>query len=927
MTNIKQNQEKKRPPLNFDAIRAAAVGNWTDRIFPAVGINLRAPYNRHQPCPLCGGTDRFRCDNKDGRGTSICSQCGARDGEQLVRDYLGMDNYDTMNEIASALGMDATVTMSDAERQKLQAERRAMIQAQKERETQERRQAQIATARIAQGEWSSARPADSHAYLERKMVRSHGLRIDAQGNLLIPLYYHRSDDKVTLVNRQSISADGTKLFLKGGLKGETWFTLGKPNDGDVIFVAEGYATAASIYESFDCTHPVIMTIDAGNMVKCAPKLRTLYPHSTLIFAADDDRATELKTGTNPGITKANEAASLAGGYVAVPNFGNDGRRETGELTDYNDLHVHFSLSDVADQLSHIIDAIEMGLMDAAPAQIDNDDQAISDEPTVTPEPTDDDTSDAQADDVYEYTSDNIFSDFAIIVDNTKRSATNKIYNLNTKYEYTKTQFETLVGKKLAKEWFDRAGTKSITREQVRKNADDANRDSMSWMFDNYWYIAGTKEVFNHESRQRQPIETLRLEFPNEFDLWQKSEHRQKVKSENIWFDPTMTKQPPKAENYINTFDELPLRAFSQQERKEKGITDDIIEAWSEPFIALLRHLCEGEGEEAIDWVLNWLALPLQKPGTKLDTALLFHGHIQGAGKSLFFDRVLSKIYGDYLLTLGQGQLDSQYNDWVEGKLFAVFEEIFQGRERYSQMGMIKQMITGKDVYINKKFVSGWRADSYVNVVFLSNDLQPLALEDNDRRHMVFYPKSEIPLNIQHAVADAIKDPNLICLRGFMTYLLNKDLGGFTAQTKPLKTAARERLINLSRSSWERFYSEWQYGKLDAPYSTCLSTDLYEFYKAWCQKNGERPTSAAKLLTFIGVRERKEIVWYRYHVDLTWGGASEKERKEIKKQGTVIIIDEPTDNGGALIDARGEQILAFKKAISKYLLSTSAQKAP
>jgi len=119
----------------------------------------------------------------------------------------------------------------------------------------------------------------------------------------------------------------------------------------------------------------------------------------------------------------------------------------------------------------------------------------------------------------------------------------------------------------------------------------------------------------------------------------------------------------------------------------------------------------------------------------MDTALIVHGHIQGAGKSLFFDRIMRKIYGSYLLTLGQGQLESQYNDWVDGKLFTVFEEIFQGKDRYSHMGMIKQLITGDTVYINKKFVSGWTQDNFVNTVFLSNDLQPLSLDENDRRHL------------------------------------------------------------------------------------------------------------------------------------------------------------------------------------------------
>ena len=40
--------------------------------------------NRHQACPVCGGSDRFRFDDKEGRGTWFCNQCGAGDGLKLV---------------------------------------------------------------------------------------------------------------------------------------------------------------------------------------------------------------------------------------------------------------------------------------------------------------------------------------------------------------------------------------------------------------------------------------------------------------------------------------------------------------------------------------------------------------------------------------------------------------------------------------------------------------------------------------------------------------------------------------------------------------------------------------------------------------------------------------------------------------------------
>ena len=51
-----------------------------DWVLPALGVSLRFLQNRHGPCPGCGGKDRFRFDNKEGRGTWICSGGGALSG-------------------------------------------------------------------------------------------------------------------------------------------------------------------------------------------------------------------------------------------------------------------------------------------------------------------------------------------------------------------------------------------------------------------------------------------------------------------------------------------------------------------------------------------------------------------------------------------------------------------------------------------------------------------------------------------------------------------------------------------------------------------------------------------------------------------------------------------------------------------------------
>ncbi|WP_435052153.1 primase-helicase zinc-binding domain-containing protein [Escherichia coli] len=50
--------------------------------------------NRHQPCPVCGGSDRFRFDDREGRGTWYCNQCGAGDGLKLVEKVFGVSPSD-----------------------------------------------------------------------------------------------------------------------------------------------------------------------------------------------------------------------------------------------------------------------------------------------------------------------------------------------------------------------------------------------------------------------------------------------------------------------------------------------------------------------------------------------------------------------------------------------------------------------------------------------------------------------------------------------------------------------------------------------------------------------------------------------------------------------------------------------------------------
>ena len=90
-------------------VRTAAQGRWRS-ILLSLGVDERALSGKHGPCPLCGGRDRFRFDDKDGRGTYFCSGCGAGDGVRLAMGITGLSFKDAAREIERLAGVVQPVT-------------------------------------------------------------------------------------------------------------------------------------------------------------------------------------------------------------------------------------------------------------------------------------------------------------------------------------------------------------------------------------------------------------------------------------------------------------------------------------------------------------------------------------------------------------------------------------------------------------------------------------------------------------------------------------------------------------------------------------------------------------------------------------------------------------------------------------------------
>lgn len=163
-------------------------------------------------------------------------------------------------------------------------------------------------AEKARAFWEGSTDCLNHPYLEKKKVKSHGLRVNGD-KLVIPIY-----ENGEIISCQTIDAAGKKKFTAGAKKKGGSFTIYGDN---TILLCEGYATGASLYEATG--HTVIVGFDAGN-------LETLCK-SHYILCADNDAA----SSANTGLITATKIKRETGCRVVYPDS------PDGKSIDFNDI--------------------------------------------------------------------------------------------------------------------------------------------------------------------------------------------------------------------------------------------------------------------------------------------------------------------------------------------------------------------------------------------------------------------------------------------------------------------------------------------------------------------------------------------------------------------------------------------------------------
>ena len=130
---LRKGEEKVSGPMKGRTVERAR-GRWRE-ILPLLGVATRFLVNRHGPCPICGGRDRFRFDDKEGAGTYYCNQCGPGSGIVLVQCVNEWSFKAAADEVDKIIGTDhkpsqpATTKPKDDSGRRLQSIQRVLDQA------------------------------------------------------------------------------------------------------------------------------------------------------------------------------------------------------------------------------------------------------------------------------------------------------------------------------------------------------------------------------------------------------------------------------------------------------------------------------------------------------------------------------------------------------------------------------------------------------------------------------------------------------------------------------------------------------------------------------------------------------------------------------------------------------------------------------
>lgn len=288
----------------------AARGRWYE-ILIALGVDESYLVNRHGPCPICGGKDRYRFDDKDGTGSYYCNQCGPGDGLLLLRKLHGWDFKTAAAEVDRIIGRQPDRPNAGSRRAKRDGKREDMC-----------RLLEQATDRgiveqYLRGRGLSVVPSALRGHPALPYYTEPGKCVGKYPAMLAPL--HGADGRLRGVLRTYLAdvRPRKKLITADGVRGAAVRLF---DHAGVLGVSEGIETAIGAHELFGL--PVWAAVSTSGMESFEPPLGVVK----VVVLADHDRS-----------LAGHKAAYTVAHRLAISGLGVEVKVPPQPGTDWNDV--------------------------------------------------------------------------------------------------------------------------------------------------------------------------------------------------------------------------------------------------------------------------------------------------------------------------------------------------------------------------------------------------------------------------------------------------------------------------------------------------------------------------------------------------------------------------------------------------------------
>jgi hypothetical protein len=290
----------------------------------------------------------------------------------------------------------------------------------------------------------------------------------------------------------------------------------------------------------------------------------------------------------------------------------------------------------------------------------------------------------------------------------------------------------------------------------------------------------------------------------------------------------------------------------------------------QPILDHIRIVWASENQTHYEYLMAWIRHVIMKPWEKTRVAVVLRSGKHQIGKGLIADNFLRKlVFGEDIGYYDKGLdfLTQRFNEPLMSKIFVVADELtsMEGNGYHATFDAMKSMITCSTMGIEIKGGRKFNAESYINMMLLTNNQFSVKVEAGDRRYFILDCDERYADNtayFDHMLENYI---NQDCANHFITYM-SQYKTSVNLRDIPV-TKLKEEMIEQNLNSGERFVNKvkevkgyfllmhQQEDDIEelsgveaemAKFETERAKNVYEVYVRWCQSIGEK---AMNLKTF------------------------------------------------------------------------------